>query len=230
MKIFGLEKLSMVDFEGHLCSTVFTAGCNFRCPFCHNSDLVEGKNLHQIPEAEFFAFLDKRKGLLDSVCISGGEPTLQSDLVDFIRKIKDKGYLVKLDSNGTNPTLLKNIIENKLVDYIAMDIKNSLDSYRMTVGQGFYDLENIKQSVELLKQGQVPYEFRTTLVKGHHADKQIESIALWLKGADKLYLQCFVDSGSCIEDGLEKVDKATAEHFQDILSKTIKEVHLRGYN
>ncbi|MCM1324918.1 MAG: anaerobic ribonucleoside-triphosphate reductase activating protein, partial [Acetobacter sp.] len=156
----------MVDYEGHLCCTVFTAGCNFRCPYCHNSDLVEGKNLHQISEEEFFVFLTKRKGLLDSVCVSGGEPTLQPDLIDFLKKIKALGFQVKLDSNGTAPKLLKELIENKLVDYIAMDIKNSRESYHKTAGNGHFNLKNIEESVEFLKQGKVPYEFRTTLVAG----------------------------------------------------------------
>ena len=229
MKIFGLEKLSMVDYEGHLCCTVFTAGCNFRCPYCHNSDLVEGRNLHQISEEEFFAFLNKRKGLLDSVCVSGGEPTLQPDLIDFIKKIKELGFKVKLDSNGTAPKLLKELVAENLIDYVAMDIKNSRESYRKTAGNGFFNMENIEESVEFLKQGLVPYEFRTTLVKGHHNDEEIERIATWLDGADRIYLQCFVDNGSCITDGLSKIEKQDAERFKSILSKTIKEVHLRGY-
>ncbi len=228
MKIFGLEKLSMVDYEGHLCCTVFTAGCNFRCPYCHNSDLVEGKNLHEITEEEFFDFINKRKGLLDAVCVSGGEPSLQPDLIDFIKRIKSLGYLVKLDSNGTNPKVIKELVRQNLLDYIAMDIKNSRESYRKTA-HGYFDLAKIKESVEFLKQGKIPYEFRTTLVKGHHTEKEIKEIALWLQGADKIYLQCFVDSGSCITEGLERIEKEEAENFKEILSKTIKEVYLRGY-
>ncbi len=229
MKIFGLEKLSMVDYEGHLCCTVFTAGCNFRCPYCHNSDLVEGKNLHEITEENFFSFLQKRKGLLDAVCVSGGEPTLQPDLIDFIKKIKALGYLVKLDSNGTAPKLLKELVSQNLIDYVAMDIKNSRDSYRRTAGNGSFDIKKIEESVDFLKQGKVDHEFRTTLVKGHHTEKEIKEIALWLSGAKKMYLQCFVDSGSCIASGLEKIEKTEVEHFKEILSQTIKEVHLRGY-
>lgn len=229
MKIFGLEKLSMVDYEGHLCCTVFTAGCNFRCPYCHNSDLVVGKNLHQISEKEFFDFLEKRKGLLDSVCVSGGEPTLQPDLIEFIKKIKNLGFKVKLDSNGTAPKLLKELIEKNLIDYVAMDIKNSKEQYRTTAGNGFFQMSAIEESVELLKQNKVPYEFRTTLVKGHHNNEEIKRIADWLKGAERLYLQCFIDSGSCIKDGLSKIEKTDAQRFKSILEKTIKEVHLRGY-
>lgn len=229
MKIFGLEKLSMVDFEGHLCCTVFTAGCNFRCPYCHNSDLVEGKNLQQISEEDFFAFLLKRKGLLDAVCISGGEPTLQPDLTQFIKKIKALGFLVKLDSNGTAPNVLKELVSQNLLDYVAMDIKNSRESYLRTAGNGSFNLDKIEESVNFLKEGKVAYEFRTTLVKGHHSDKEMEQIAIWLKGADKIYLQCFVDSGNCLTSGLEKLDKTDAERFKDILSKSINQVYLRGY-
>ena len=167
MKIFGLEKLSMVDFEGHLCATIFTGGCNFRCPFCQNSDLVNITNLSQISEEEFFAFLQKRRGVLDSVCVSGGEPTLQPDLEEFLRKIKELGYLVKLDTNGTKPELLKELIEKSLVNYVAMDIKNSPSAYSKTAGTSEH-LAEIKTSVSLLKTNIAPYEFRTTLVAGHH--------------------------------------------------------------
>lgn len=229
MKIFGLEKLSLVDYDGHLAATIFTGGCNFRCPFCHNADLIKMQNLSAISEEEFFEFLKKRKGLLDSVCISGGEPTLQPDLIPFIKKIKDMGYLVKLDSNGTNFQMLKKLVDEKLVDYVAMDIKNSLEKYPLTAGNKNIDIEAIKKSVNLLKQNVVPYEFRTTLVKSHHSTEDIEEIASWLEGSEKLFLQCFVDNGTCIEKGLEKVDKTEAEKFKDILSKKIKCVGLRGY-
>lgn len=228
MKIFGLEKLSMVDFEGHLCATVFTGGCNFRCPFCQNSDLVNITNLSQVSEEEFFTFLQKRRGVLDSVCVSGGEPTLQPDLEEFLRKIKTLGYLVKLDTNGTKPELLKDLIEKSLVDYVAMDIKNSPSAYAKTAGTSEH-LTEIKTSVELLKTNIVPYEFRTTLVGGHHTEKEIQEIATWLKGSEKLFLQHFVDGGTCIESGLKEVPKAEALKFKHILEKSIKAVSLRGY-
>ena len=228
MKIFGLEKLSMVDFEGHLCCTVFTGGCNFRCPFCQNSDLVNITNLSQVSDEEFFAFLQKRRGVLDSVCVSGGEPTLQPDLEEFLRKIKTLGYLVKLDTNGTKPELLKDLIEKSLVDYVAMDIKNSPSAYAKTAGTSEH-LTEIKTSVELLKTNIVPYEFRTTLVGGHHTEKEIQEIATWLKGSEKLFLQHFVDGGTCIESGLKEVPKSETLEFKKILEKTIKNVSLRGY-
>ena len=229
MKIYGLEKLSMVDYEGHLCCVVFTAGCNFRCPFCQNSDLVECKNLNQISEQEFFNFLLKRKGLLDAVCVSGGEPTLQPDLPQFLQKIKQMGYLIKLDTNGCSPKLLQQLIKQKLVDYVAMDIKNSQTDYYKTAGCNSINLADIDACVQLLKQNKVDYEFRTTLVDEHHTLKQIEEMANWLKGAKKLYLQCFVDSGSCLKSGLKKVPKPQAEQFKQILSKTVTDVYLRGY-
>lgn len=228
MKIFGLEKLSMVDYEGHLCAVVFTAGCNFCCPYCHNADLVKGNHLSEIYQDDFFAYLDKRKSMLDSVCISGGEPTLQPDLPDFIKKIKDKGFLVKVDTNGTNFEMLKNLVEQELVDYVAMDIKNSPSAYQKTAGREI-DIASIKKSVEFLKQNLVPYEFRTTLVDNYHNEKTISEMTEWLKGAKKLYLQHFVDNGTCITNGLKEVDRATAIKFKNIVENTVSEVQLRGY-
>lgn len=228
MKIYGFEKLSMVDFEGHLCATVFTGGCNFRCPFCQNADLVNVTNLEQYDENEIFAHLEKRKNIIDSVCISGGEPTLNPDLKDFIKKIKSRGLLVKLDTNGTKPELIKNLIEEGLVDYVAMDVKNSQEHYQKTAG-AIVDIDAINQSVELLKTNVVPYEFRTTLVSGHHSNESIEEMGKWLDGADKIYLQCFVDSGNCLQQGLQKVPKDRALIFKTILQKHINQVELRGY-
>lgn len=228
MKIFGLEKLSMVDYEGHLCCTIFTGGCNFRCPFCQNADLVNVTNLTQYDEQEFFDYLEKRKNIIDSVCISGGEPTLQSDLKEFIAKIKSRGLLVKLDTNGTNFELLKNLIDEKLVDYVAMDIKNSPDAYQKTAG-AHVNLGSIRRSVELLKSDVIPYEFRTTLVADHHTTKTITDMSHWLAGADKIYLQHFVDGGTCVQQNLNDIPKSTAQEFASILSKTIPHIHLRGY-
>lgn len=228
MKIYGFEKLSMVDFEGHLCATVFTGGCNFRCPFCQNSDLVNVTNLEQYSEEEIFAHLEKRKNIIDSVCISGGEPTLNPDLKNFIKKIKSKNLLVKLDTNGTKPELLENLIEENLVDYVAMDIKNSPSLYPKTAG-AIVDISAIDKSVSLLKSGVVPYEFRTTLVAGHHTNESIEEMGKWLEGASKLYLQCFVDSGNCLEQNLQKIPKDRALLFKTTLQKYVQQVELRGY-
>ncbi len=229
MKVFGFEKLSMVDFPGHLCCTVFTGGCNFKCPFCQNSDLVKMQNLREINQDEIFSYLSKRKGVIDSLCISGGEPTIYPDLEQFIVKIKSLGFLVKLDTNGTNYEMLKRLIEKNLVDYVAMDIKNSLSSYGETAGTNFVDLENIKKNVELLKRNLVDYEFRTTLVKQFHSTSTITEMANWLDGAKRIFLQHFVDNGTCLQKGLNEVEKQDAEKFLDILKKHVNYVELRGY-
>lgn len=229
MKIFGFEKLSMVDFPGHLCCAVFTGGCNFKCPFCQNSDLVKMQNLREINQDEIFSYLSKRKGVIDSLCISGGEPTIYPDLEQFIVKIKSLGFLVKLDTNGTNYEMLKRLIEKNLVDYVAMDIKNSLSSYGETAGTNFVDLENIKKSVELLKTNLVDYEFRTTLVKQFHSTSTITEMANWLDGAKRIFLQHFVDNGTCLQKSLNEVEKQDAEKFLDILKNHVNHVELRGY-
>ena len=229
MKVFGFEKLSMVDFPGHLCCTVFTGGCNFKCPFCQNSDLVKMQNLREINQDEIFSYLSKRKGVIDSLCISGGEPTIYPDLEQFIAKIKSLGFLVKLDTNGTNYEMLKRLIENNLVDYVAMDIKNSLSAYGETAGTNFVDLENIKKSVELLKRNLVDYEFRTTLVKQFHSTSTITEMANLLDGAKRIFLQHFVDNGTCLQKGLNEVEKQDAEKFLDILKNHVNHVELRGY-
>ena len=230
MKIYGIEKLSMVDFNGHLCCTIFTAGCNFKCPFCQNADLVKMQNLNEITQEELFAYLNKRKGVIDSVCVSGGEPTIYPELPEFLKKLKDLNLLVKLDTNGTNFEMLEYVVKNKLVDYVAMDIKNSQQKYFETAGiDKSFSLKNILKSVQFLKQDFVPYEFRTTLVKNYHTLSSIQDMAIWLDGAEKLYLQCFVDGGTCLKSGLEKVDKNEAEEFKNILEQKIKHVELRGY-
>lgn len=226
MKICGIQKVSLVDFNGHICTTLFTSGCNFACPFCHNSGLVKGTE-EVIPTRDILDYLDKRKNVIDSVCISGGEPTLQPDLPDFIKTIKDMGYSVKLDTNGTNLNMLKYLVENKLIDYIAMDIKNSLEKYNLTIDRG-YTL-SIQDSIDFIKNCGVPYEFRTTLVKEFHEEQDMYNIASMLDGARLYYLQKFEDSGNCLQSGLHPVDKESASHFQDILTKTIKNTHLRGY-
>ncbi len=229
MNIYGMEKLSMVDFDGHLCTTLFLGGCNFRCPYCQNSDLVYLKNISSIPEAEIFDYLSKRKGIIDSVCISGGEPTLYPQLYNFISKIKDLNLLVKLDTNGTNPALLQKLIDNKKIDYVAMDIKSNELGYLENFACSPENLQNVKQSIEILKKNAVNYEFRTTLVNELHTKNAIEDMAQLLKGAKKLYLQCFVDHPSNLVSGLSKVDKETALFYKNILNNSIDQVYLRGY-
>ena len=228
MKLGGLEKFSGVDFDGKLACTLFTVGCNFRCPFCHNSPLVI-ETEENITEQEFFDFLQERKHLLNGVCISGGEPTLQKDLVEFITKIKKLGFAVKLDTNGTNPTILQELIDKKLIDYVAMDIKNSFNAYSDIIGLKNYDLTSVKKSVEILKKDLVDYEFRTTLVREYHTLENVIELGEDIKGAKKLFLQKFKPADTCLEKDLTEVSKADAELFKDILSDNIPQVKLRGY-
>lgn len=190
MRIGGYQKLTLIDYPGVIATTVFTVGCSFRCPFCHNPELVLNSRFAVAgnQEDEFFEFLKKRKGKLEGVCITGGEPTIQPDIVDFIKKIKNMGFLVKLDSNGTRPDVLREVIKNKLVDFIAMDIKNSLNEYDKAVGLKA-DKERISISVDIIMHSGIPYEFRTTVVPGIHEEKDFLEIAKWIKGARAYYLQ-----------------------------------------
>ena len=229
MKIQGLEKLSLVDFDGYAACTVFLAGCNLRCPFCQNAVLVDGGLPECISEEDFFAFLDKRKGLLDAVCISGGEPTLRRELPDFCRRIKEKGYLVKLDTNGTNPDMLRHLIAKRLIDYVAMDVKAPLYDYAPLLLAEDGTADRIKESIDLLLYGDLPHEFRTTLVSEMIDEKGIEDIAKLLHGAKKLFLQKFEDRGGNLAEGLTAVSLETATEYSKILSAGIDRVSLRGY-
>ena len=190
MRLGGYQKLTLIDFPGVIATTVFTVGCSFRCPFCHNPELVIKSRFPALNnlEEEFFAHLEKRKGKLEGVCITGGEPTIQPDIIEFIRKIKKMGYLVKLDSNGTRPDVLRKIIKEKLVDFIAMDIKNSPENYSKTVGLTA-DTSRIKLSVEMIMNSGIAYEFRTTVVPGIHSEEDFVAITKWIKGARAYYLQ-----------------------------------------
>lgn len=190
MILGGYQRLTLIDYPGKLATTVFTVGCSFRCPFCHNPELVLGGKQAgpNILEKEFFAFLKKRQGKLEGVCITGGEPTIQDGLVDFIKKIKKMGFLVKLDTNGTRPDVLKKLLDLKLLDFVAMDIKNQLKRYDQTVGVKS-DKARIKLSVDLIKNSRVPYEFRTTVVPGIHTEKDFMAIVKWIGGARSYYLQ-----------------------------------------
>lgn len=194
MNIASFQKFTMVDYPGHVATTVFTIGCNFRCSFCHNPELVLGTASLGGDEMlkEFFKFLKVRRGKLDAVCITGGEPTLQKDLLDFMAKIKKMGYLVKLDTNGMRPDIIKKALDKKIVDYIAMDIKNSLQNYEKTVCSKV-DLDRIKMSVELIKNSGLDYDFRTTVVPGIHTEKDFNEIADWIGGAKRYFLQKFRD-------------------------------------
>lgn len=229
MNIQGLQKLTLLDYPEKVACTIFTAGCNFRCPFCHNASLVTHVDpYHDMPEEEVLAFLKKRQGILDGVCITGGEPLLHTDLAGFLEKVKALGYSVKLDTNGSNIGRLKLLAEQGLVDYIAMDIKNAPNKYGETIGIRDYNLENILQSVDYLKSGAVPYEFRTTVVREFHKREDFAAIGRWLKGAERYYLQGFVDSGDLIQSGLRAYTKEIMEQALEIIRKNIPNAELRG--
>ena len=228
MEILGLEKVSMVDFGDKICAVIFTGGCNFRCPFCHNSGIVE-KIYERFDEAEILNYLEERKKLLDGVVVSGGEPTLQRDLSRFIEKLKQLGYLVKLDTNGTNPDKLEELLKAKLLDYVAIDIKNNFDDYYTICGVKKVNVEGIKRSLALLKEYGVGYELRTTLIDEYHNKENIEKLADDLNGEKVLYLQKFKLSDGVFNKNLHEVNVQEARDFQKILSKKIKNVYLRGY-
>ncbi len=230
MEILGLEKMSIVDFDGKVAATIFTGSCNFRCPFCHNSPLVlDYQKIDAIPEQELMDFLLKRKNLLDGVCITGGEPTLQKDLPSLCEKIKNLGYAVKLDTNGTNPKMVKELNENGLVDYFAMDIKNNKEDYAPIIGLESYNTSKVEETVDYFLSGKADYEFRTTLIKEFHTEKNIVKIGEWLRGANKYFLQKFKSGDNTIAQGLTEVDNDTALSFQNILTKTVPKTFLRGY-
>ena len=191
MKICGLQKVTLLDFPGHVACTVFLGGCNFNCPFCYNASLIGSVDAEELMKHdEFFEYLEKRKGILDGVAITGGEPLLHTEIIEFIKKIKNLGYKVKLDTNGSFPHILEKIISNKLVDYVAMDIKNTIDKYELTIGC-MVNKEDIKKSINLLINSDIEYEFRTTIVKDYHNIDDFETIGKLIKGAKKYYLQCY---------------------------------------
>ncbi len=227
MNIFGFQKMTLLDFPGKVACTVFTGGCNFRCPFCHNARLVTHIDDPEISKEEILSYLNKRKGLLDGVCITGGEPLLQPDLADFISEIKKMGYAVKLDTNGAYPEKLANLLERNLLDYVAMDIKNSKEKYAQTCGVEV-DIQKIEQSVQLLKSGKVEYEFRTTLVKELHEEKDVLSMAKWLQGTRYWYLQNFVDSGDLIAKGLSAHSEKWMKNTESLARQLIEGVKVRG--
>ena len=204
MRIAGLQKLTLLDFPGKTAATVFTPGCNFRCPFCHNADLVTGPatraGSHEgdLSAADVLAFLEKRRGLLDGVCLTGGEPLIQPDLADFCARVRDLGFSVKLDTNGGFPDRLRALAEANLVDYVAMDVKNAPERYAKTVGASMLDLAPIEESMEVLRAGSVPFEFRTTVTRELHASDDLRALARWIGDAPAWFLQNYRDAESVL--------------------------------
>ena len=227
MDVSGIQKMTLLDFPGKCACTVFLAGCNLRCPFCHNASLVLAKPEPAMAEEEFFAFLKKRRGLLDGVCITGGEPTLRKDLPGFIRRIKELGYLVKLDTNGSNPEMLRQLLEEKLLDYVAMDIKNCPERYGETCG-GIDILSAVEESLSILRESSVEYELRTTCVKPFHDTEAMEAMCKWLQGTEHYYLQAFVDSGDLVGSGVSGFTKEEMEALRQAVLPHIPNTRIRG--
>lgn len=229
MNIQGFQKLTLLDFPGKMACTVFTAGCNLRCPFCHNSRLViDPEKTSEYSVDEILAYLKKRQGILDGVAITGGEPLLQPDIDEFIKKVRELGFAVKLDTNGTFPDRLKALVEQGLLDYVAMDVKNSPSGYSETVGIGGYDISKIQESIGFLLENKVEYEFRTTVVREFHSVFEIDGIGKMIKGAKRHYLQAFVDSGELIGFDLSAVPKDEMLEMQKIMLKYVDFCEIRG--
>ena len=229
VRFYGLQKLTLLDYPGNMACTVFTGGCNFRCPFCHNRSLVFlNENDSEIDTEDIFDFLKTRNRILDGVCITGGEPLLHKGIRAFIERVRKLGLKVKLDTNGSNFNMLKQLVGDGLVDYVAMDIKNCPEKYAMTIGLENYDLTEIEKSKNFLLEGKVDYEFRTTIVKQFHELEDLKKIGEWIRGAKHYYLQNFEDHGTCIRQGLGEVDPDTLEKMKQIVSPYVKHIEIRG--
>ncbi|MBR4610924.1 MAG: anaerobic ribonucleoside-triphosphate reductase activating protein [Erysipelotrichaceae bacterium] len=229
IRFYGLQKLTLLDYPGNMAATVFTGGCNFRCPFCHNRSLVFlNENDSEIANEDIFDFLKSRNKILDGICITGGEPLLHKGITAFIKRVRDLGLKVKLDTNGSNFEALKRLIDEKLVDYVAMDIKNSPEKYAMTIGLENYDLSEIEKSKNYLLENHVDYEFRTTIVREFHEPEDLRKIGEWIRGAKHYYLQNFEDHGTCIQAGLGEVDLHTLETMKRIAGEYVEHIEIRG--
>ena len=229
MEIKGLQKLTLLDYPDRIACTVFLGGCNFRCPFCHNGSLVLPDRFGQsISEDELMSFLESRRGRLSGVCISGGEPTLNRDLAEFIKRIKDLSYLIKLDTNGTNPDMLRSLISDGLIDYVAMDIKSSREGYALAVGECSLDISKIEESADILMRSGLDFEFRTTVVRELHTPSDIESIGKWLGGDEKYYLQSYLDSPDVIKNGFSAYSEAEMRELCEILRAFIPLAQIRN--
>lgn len=225
----GFQKMTLLDFPGKVAATLFLGGCNLRCPFCHNASLVlDGKSREEYGEAEILLYLEKRRGLLDGVCVTGGEPLLRRELPDFLKKLRALGYAVKLDTNGTMPDRLAELCREGLVDYVAMDVKNSLPRYAETVGLSHFDTAPIEKSIDLLLSGAVDYEFRTTVIRELHTVEDIKHLAERIRGARRYFLQGFVDSGDLLSEGLSAVPKEVMEEMRNAARRFVPAAEVRG--
>ncbi len=234
MKIAGLQKMTLLDYPGKVACTVFLQGCNFRCPFCHNSDLLGAGDDALMTEDELITFLSKRIGLLDAVCVSGGEPTLSSGLTGLLGRIKALGYRIKLDTNGSRPEVVKRLVVDGLVDYVAMDVKNSIDCYGETTGLSRPDLETIEESIRFLNSGAVDHEYRTTVVRELHSEASLQDMGRWIAGLSptgkvrRLFLQPFVDRDSVLYSGLNPPDGEEMAKYIECLRPFAEYIAVRG--
>lgn len=229
MQICGFNKTTLLDYPDHLACGIFLGGCNFNCPFCQNGTLVLSPSSQpSIPKEEILAHLKKRKGILEGICISGGEPTLAPDLLDFMKEIKELDYNIKLDTNGYKPEVVKAVIEQGLVDYIAMDIKSSKEEYPVLCGKPNLEIERIVETVSIIQTVGIKHEFRTTVVNPFHTEASFEAIGQWLQSDSPYYLQEFRDSEDVIQPGLSTFSQETMLHFKDILLPYLPNTHLRG--
>lgn len=228
MKICGLQKTTLLDYPGHLAAAIFLGGCNFRCPFCHNKDLLGNDTEALYTEDELMDFLKKRSNILEGVCITGGEPTLSPDLESLIRRIRALGYHIKLDTNGSRPDVLKHLCENGLIDYVAMDIKNSREHYALTAGAEILPIGEIENSINFLMHGSVDYEFRTTVVKELHHEEDFIQIGMRLQGCRAYFLQNYVDSDHVLQPGFSSCTKEELLNFRQLLLPYIPNTELRG--
>ncbi len=228
MKIHGLQKMTLLDYPGRVACTVFLGGCDFRCPFCHNFELVDGSAEPVMDEEALIAFLEKRRGLLDGVAFTGGEPCLHTGLPALMRRVRGLGFSVKLDTNGAHPAMLRALLEEGLADYVAMDIKNSPEKYARTVGLEKIDLGPVRESVRLLMESGVDYEFRTTVVDELHEAADFEAIGAWIAGAKQYFLQAFADRESVPYGNLHAPSTEKMREYAEIMRRYVPDSRLRG--
>lgn len=228
MNIHGLQKMTLLDFPGKVACTVFLGGCDMRCPFCHNWELVDGEAPALMDDQELLRFLGGRVGLLDGVAITGGEPLLRNDLADVIKKIRDMGFLIKLDTNGNHPDRLKSLLDEGLIDYVAMDVKNSRKRYGDTIGLPGFDTSKVEESISILKSLDIDYEFRTTVMKQYHDEDSFRDIAEMINGAKNYYIQSFIDRDTVPTEGLSAYSAEELRGFLDIVRPHVENAGLRG--